>query len=283
MKTITKRLPADVRVLLRFIYEAELGASINNQYEVIFGHRQRRLAKPITSMTLRELQDAQKNWGNKTWVLKNWGYSSASSAAGAIQLMRATGADVFKNLNLDLDKTKFTPELQDDIGWYLLRKRGLDDWRFGRLTDNQFALRLAQEWASIPVLNTTRGAHRTVARGQSYYAGDSLNKSTVTADAVERMLREARAEREAEGGQNAPAVPAPGPSGKDIAIGGGLAAGTCAVAVEAVPDETIGTLEKILEHIGIFGTTGSTAMATVGAVVVVVITGVLVWRLLKRK
>lgn len=283
MKKITERLPADVRVLLEFIYKAELGQNIKNQYEVIFGFRQDRLGKPITKMTLRELQTAQRNWGDKAWVKKHWGFSTASSAAGAIQLMRGTGAMVFKNLNLDLDKTYFTPELQDDIGWYLLRKRGLDDWRFGRLTDNQFAVRLAQEWASIPVLNTVKGAHRTVARGQSYYSGDALNKSTVTPEALERALKLARAERQAEGGKNAPRPPQAGPSGADIAVGGGLAAGGTAVAVEALPDGTVDQLGGILEHVSIFGATGSQALAVVGAVIVIAVTGVLLWRVLKRK
>lgn len=286
MAKITKRLPADVKVLLELIYTAEMGpkvAATAERYNTIFGHRQNRIGKPITKMTLRELQQNQLKWGSKSWVKQNWGLSTASSASGAIQLMRATGEDVFSKLKLDLDKTYFTPELQDDIGWYLLRRRGLDDWRFGRLTDNQFAIKLAQEWASIPVLNTTKGQHRTVSRGQSYYAGDALNKSTVTPEQVERALALARAERKAEGSQNAPQRPEKGPSGTDIAVGGGLVAGGGAVAVEALPDGSTDQLQTVLDNVGIFGASGSQVMAAIGAVLIVVVTGVIVWRMFKRK
>ena len=43
---------------------------------------------------------------------------------------------------------------------------------------------LAKEWASFPVPSRMRGAHRTVERGQSYYAGDGLNKALIGPDVV---------------------------------------------------------------------------------------------------
>ncbi|MFK3776570.1 hypothetical protein [Agrobacterium sp. NPDC089420] len=56
----------------------------------------------------------------------------------------------------------------------------------------QFGLNLAREWASFPVLSATKGEHRDVARGQSYYAGDRLNKSLVKPEQVEQRLRHVR-------------------------------------------------------------------------------------------
>ncbi len=51
------------------------------------------------------------------------------------------------------------------------------------------------EWASLPVLTATKGAHRQVVRGQSYYAGDGLNKSLVKPERVEDVLRAVRTGR----------------------------------------------------------------------------------------
>jgi imidazole glycerol phosphate synthase subunit HisF len=57
-----------------------------------------------------------------------------------------------------------------------------------------FMLNLAKEWASFPVPYTVKGGSRTVSRGQSFYAG-GLNKSLVTAKAVEKALVMARAQQ----------------------------------------------------------------------------------------
>lgn len=58
------------------------------------------------------------------------------------------------------------------------------------------------EWASFPVLTDARGKHRDVARGQSFYAGDGVNKALVSPERVEAVLDQvkaaARAEAEAE-------------------------------------------------------------------------------------
>lgn len=42
------------------------------------------------------------------------------------------------------------------------------------------ALRLAKEWASLPVLAPTQGAKRQLQRGESFYTGDGLNMAGVT-------------------------------------------------------------------------------------------------------
>jgi len=53
-----------------------------------------------------------------------------------------------------------------------------------------FALNLAKEWASFPVLAETFGQKRKVTRGQSYYAGDGVNKALVPPGDVEAVLAE---------------------------------------------------------------------------------------------
>ena len=38
----------------------------------------------------------------------------------------------------------------------------------GKISRTEFGKRLAMEWASFPVLTYTKGAYRSVTRGQSY-------------------------------------------------------------------------------------------------------------------
>ncbi|MCZ4076294.1 hypothetical protein [Agrobacterium sp. LMR679] len=120
---------------------------------------------------------------------KNWGYDTASSAAGRYQFMRATLQGIAKEVPSIDGRTIFSGGLQNRLGYYLLLRRGYADFISGKLNLVQFGLNLAKEWASFPVLSDTKGAHRQVLRGQSYYAGDGLNKSLVKPERVEARLR----------------------------------------------------------------------------------------------
>jgi hypothetical protein len=44
------------------------------------------------------------------------------------------------------------------------------------------------EWASVPVFSVIKGQKRKVTRGQSYYAGDGINKALTKPEAVEAIL-----------------------------------------------------------------------------------------------
>jgi muramidase (phage lysozyme) len=182
-------VPAGAAILLDFIYRTDAGAPPPKCYETIFGNRQNRLARPITKMTLGDLIDAQKNWSSKAWVKANWGYATASSASGAAQFMRDTLIGLAKELSLSGNQV-FDPNLQDRLAYHLLKRRGYEDFMAGKISRTEFGKRLAQEWASFPVLASTKGAHRQVPRGSSYYMGDKLNKSLVTPEKVESVLDE---------------------------------------------------------------------------------------------
>lgn len=180
-----KSVPAGAAMLLDFIYRTETGRGPPECYKVIYGHNQDKLAKPLTSMTLDEVQAAQPSW------TKNFG----SSAAGAAQFMRNT-LDAPKTLR-DIEgemgltgREKFTPDLQDRMAFHLLKRRGYLDFMAGDLSATEFGKRLAMEWASFPVLAATKGQKRQVKRGQSYYAGDGLNKALTKPETVETVLKE---------------------------------------------------------------------------------------------
>ncbi|WP_205821040.1 hypothetical protein [Methylobacterium nonmethylotrophicum] len=184
-----KTVPAGAALLLDFIASKEAPRG----YGTVYGNNQAKLAKPLTSMTLAEVIAAGPSWTR----------SFGSSACGRYQFMKATLEGLRDELGLT-GREIFGPDLQDRLGYHLLKRRGYEAFMAGTLSVAGFGLKIAQEWASFPVLAPTKGQKRTVTRGQSYYAGDGLNKALVSADAVEVALSKAR-----QAGNAVPAGPAP--------------------------------------------------------------------------
>lgn len=180
--------PAPAAYLLEFIYKTETGREPPECYEVVYGQRQNDLPKPITEMTLDEVEAGGPARTRKF----------GSSAAGAAQFMRdtldkpGTLHDLEGEMGLT-GKELFSPDLQDRMAFHLLKRRGYDKFMAGTMTVTAFGKALAQEWASFPVLATTQGAHRKVARGETYYAGDRLNKALVKPETIEALLAEVKA------------------------------------------------------------------------------------------
>lgn len=175
-------VPAGAALLLDFIREIETGRRDATAYDTLYGHNERRLAKPLTRMTLDEVIAAGPGWTR----------DFRSSAAGAYQFMRATLQGLKSELGLSGSQI-LDANLQDRLGYHLLKRRGYADAVAGRITAVEFGKRLAMEWASMPVLAATKGAHRDLQRGQSYYAGDALNKSLVPAATFEAVIAKALA------------------------------------------------------------------------------------------
>jgi muramidase (phage lysozyme) len=170
-------VPSGAATLLDFIGSTEAPKG----YGTIYGNNQGKLRQPLTSMTLDQVIAAGPTWTK----------SYRSSAAGRYQFMNATLKDLKKSLGLKGSLT-FNADLQDRLGYELLKRRGYEDFMSGRITRQEFGKRLAQEWASFPVLGNTQGQTRAVERGQSYYAGDGLNKALVKPEAVEAVLSQIR-------------------------------------------------------------------------------------------
>ncbi len=207
-------VPASARRLLDFIGSKEAPRG----YDTVFKNRMDRMPKPLTTMTVDEVI-AQGRWRTD-----NFG----SSAAGRYQFMRATLASLKQTERLT-GREVMTPEMQDRLGYALLLRRGFAKFMAGQLSVAGFGLALAQEWASFPVLAPTKGAHRPLQRGQTYYLGDGLNKVLATAGEVEAVLNQIRA---------MPAVaPAPAPV-EAAAPKPGLPSALPQVRDLVVPDET---------------------------------------------
>jgi len=190
-------VPNGAAILLDFIGETETRRTGIEAYRTIYRHKQGTLPKPVTDFTLDELLAAQLKWG------KNWG----SSAAGKYQIIRATLKGLVAELGLP-GSTKFTPAIQDAMGFALLKRRGWDRFASGQLSLKGYGNELAKEWASFPVLSDMQGAHRRLTRGDSYYSGDSLNKSLVKPGDVEAVLSDVLNRLSV---SNSPAQPIPAP------------------------------------------------------------------------
>jgi hypothetical protein len=170
-------------------------------YDTVFGDQSGiTTPKPLTQMTLKEVDEFQRKPGLK------------SSAVGKYQIMRETLIGAKKALNLK-DSDIFSIELQDRIFTQFLigSKAGrekLNAYLSGKTDDSQklleeAQLQLAQEFAGVPVpfdVVRPRGTAGQmdpgglVKRGESYYGGVGQNKKQLgtTVEETQQRLREQR-------------------------------------------------------------------------------------------
>lgn len=135
-------------------------------YNAVYGNSKSK--RDLSQYTLDEILGMQQRARRR---------GAASTAIGAYQFIYKTLRGLRNSLGLT-GKEKFTPELQDRLADALLEGRGLSAYKAGKLSKRQFALRLSQEWASLPNPNT----------GRSFYAGDGLNASSAKASQVYAAL-----------------------------------------------------------------------------------------------
>ena len=167
------KIPPQAVPILELIRITETSRADATAYDTVYGHNEAKLTKPITTMTVDEVQHWQPGF------TKNFG----SSATGAYQFMYATLKDLKQKHNLSGSEL-MNGELQDWLGYQLLIRRGYLPWVESRSTTDTFMVGLAKEWASFPVPSRMKGQKQTVERGQSYYAGDLKNKALIKPDKV---------------------------------------------------------------------------------------------------
>lgn len=174
-------VPPPAAAILELIRVTETSRRDATAYETIFSHAEAKLTKSITQMTIDEVQHWQPGF------TKSFG----SSATGAYQFMFSTLRDLKSKLALTGEEI-FDAAMQDRLGHELLLRRGYQPWIDGKTSTDTFMISLAKEWASFPVPSRMKGAHRIVERGQSWYAGDGLNKALAKPDVVWLALEAAR-------------------------------------------------------------------------------------------
>lgn len=168
------------RPVLDLIGENESG----NSYTIVYGGipKAQRPAD-IRKMTISQVLDWQRQVVNA---------GSPSSAAGYYQIIRKTLEASYGPAGLS-GGSLFDEAGQDALGMYLLAQRGFQKFLDGKLSEDDMAIGLAKEWASFPVPHDMQGASRWVYEGQSYYAGDGLNKAHATVGEVSSALQKAKA------------------------------------------------------------------------------------------
>ena len=175
----------NVKPILDLIAKCETESSVSKQnakssYDVVVRQAFSVYAprKPITTMTISEVL----SWQNEAIkAYKNrFNTDQGYSAVGRYQIIRST----LKGLAEKYWKASdlFDKKTQDMLATELLRRRGLDVWAAGKMSDDKFADAISQEWASLP-FNT----------GYSYYSGDSHgNKSLIPREEVLDVLQKSK-------------------------------------------------------------------------------------------
>jgi len=124
----------------------------------------------LIDMTIKEVDEMDGDPAMGRWQLKD-----------ALKKAKKAGIDI---------NEKFSPTNQDKIAMDLvLRKKGITKDMI-KNNPTQAALLLAQEWAVMPVLAATVGRYQDIVRGQGYYAGDNINKTTITPGQVEQAFKQ---------------------------------------------------------------------------------------------
>lgn len=121
--------------------------------------------RPLTRMTVDEVL---------AWQAANANAGAKSTAAGGVQIIQDTLTGLKDEMGLSGSEV-FDEALQRRMAVQLAKRRGLEDWRAGRLSNEDFANNLAQEWAGLPLVTGPRA-------GRSFYDGDGLNGATVSND-----------------------------------------------------------------------------------------------------
>jgi muramidase (phage lysozyme) len=131
---------------------------------------------PVTQMTVGQVLDWQDSIDSKY----------PSEATGGYQFMEDTLRGLVSS-GVASKSELFSPAVQERLATALMVKRGLNNYIAGSISDVTFAQNLSKEWASLPA--QTKDRKGRAATGQSYYAGDGLNKSHTTMQAVLNAVR----------------------------------------------------------------------------------------------
>jgi hypothetical protein len=120
----------------------------NSGYDVPYGYgKYAKPNKPLTEMSIAELKKFQaKQIGATKGTIP--GTEKGTGAVGKYQVTQGTLKMAQDALGFK-ESDRFSPELQDRIGAYLLDKRGYTKYVNGEITAEQFQTNLSMEWASV--------------------------------------------------------------------------------------------------------------------------------------
>lgn len=99
-------------------------------------------SKPLSEMTIAEVKEYQKR------MLADPKNKMNSSAVGKYQIVGKTLRGLQSQYGIK-DDEKFDAAMQDRLGEALLKQRGLDSMKSGKISEAEFQHNLSMEWASI--------------------------------------------------------------------------------------------------------------------------------------
>ena len=100
-------------------------------------------------------------------------------ALGRYQIQMRTAKGILQKNNIDASTFKFDQAGQDRLFQMLLEHRGLNEYLAGTMTEDEFAVELSKEWASLPENSNNL----------SYYHGDGRNKAHRTYEQTIQQIR----------------------------------------------------------------------------------------------
>lgn len=159
---VTKIDPQSYASLLDTIAKGESRGS----YNAYFGNASN-TEIDFTSMTVGNLLRWQEEYVKS---------GSPSSAVGKYQIIRPTLVSLVDELKIE-NGALFDSALQDRMAIALLERRGSLKYVENKISREQFAANLAQEWAALPKVIGEDS-------GKSYYASDGLNQAHIDVDEV---------------------------------------------------------------------------------------------------
>lgn len=137
----------------------------------------------LVSMTIQQVIDYTTQIRDQT---------SGSGAAGRYQFIPISLTEVVNRANIPRNLI-FSTAMQDYLAIQRARQvRRYGQWLAGTLSDEDFAMELAKEWAGLPVVRDVVRNGRRVLRGQSYYAGVQGNNSNMSPDYFLQRLADIR-------------------------------------------------------------------------------------------
>lgn len=163
--------PQSYTLLLNTIAKGES----RGNYNAYFGNASNRDVD-FTTMTVSEVLNWQEEYVNS---------GSPSSAVGKYQIIRPTLIGLVEELKIE-GGALFDQTLQDKMAIALLERRGALKYVESKISREQFAANLSQEWAALPKIIGDDPE-------KSYYAGDGLNKAHINIDEVLGAVSQIRA------------------------------------------------------------------------------------------